>query len=343
MKGTGPTLTVHSVTDYTNLTHGGKLRRVRQLATSALQQYHLKPADVRMHCLATNLLYRVGTTGGERFILRMASPGWRTIEDLRAEAAWLEALHRDTDIGAPRVIRARNGEAVLQMHGPGVPDTWNATLMTWVAGRLMAYHLGCSNLEKMGFLFARLHVHGKTWKPPDDFSSRRFEAFLSRGEPNVVFDRKVSANFEKADREAFRRARVRVEDEYARLDRADLRVIHCDLWHENIKLDHGRLRPFDFEDTVWGYRLHDIAMAMLDLLETVGSSRYAELLAAFRSGYESLLEWPDGNLDVLQTGRLLWKLNYVARFESDYLASMVKAYGRIFRNFEETGQLRLTV
>ena len=41
---------------------------------------------------------------------------------------------------------------------------------------------------------------------------------------------------------------------------ADLRVIHCDLWHENVKLHRGRLRPFDFEDTVWGYRLHDLAM-----------------------------------------------------------------------------------
>ena len=54
-------------------------------------------------------------------------------------------------------------------------------------------------------------------------------------------------------------------------------------------------------------------MGMLDLLETVGSERYPHLLAACRSGYERWLAWPEGDLEVLQIGRLLWKANYVAR------------------------------
>ena len=148
--------------------------------------------------------------------------------------------------------------------------------------------------------------------------------------------------FRDDDRRAFLQARAWVEQEYSNLDRSDLRVIHCDLWHENIKLDRGRLRPFDFEDTIWGYRLHDIAMGMLDLLETVGGDRYEALLAAFRGGYTRHLDWPAGNLEVLQIGRLLWKANYVARFAQESLGSLSEQYGEIFRRYERSGELRLT-
>jgi Ser/Thr protein kinase RdoA (MazF antagonist) len=191
----------------------------------------------------------------------------------------------------------------------------------------------------MGELFAKLHVHGKTWQPPDSFSTKRFEAFLSRGEPDVLFGDGAYKNFADEDGRAFQHAREWVNREYGLLPRSDLRVIHCDLWHGNIKVDHGKLRPFDFEDTIWGYRLHDIAMGMLDLLETVGITRYKPLLASFRSGYEKLLEWPAGNLGILQIGRLLWKVNWIARFSPGSLVSMSEQYGALFRNFERTGEL----
>ncbi|HNT96503.1 MAG TPA: phosphotransferase, partial [Thermotogota bacterium] len=329
-----------SKTDFWNLTWVGRMRRLGRLAEVAIKEFDLEVRDMRVHSFATNLLYRIRSRSGTRYILRMAYPGWRTFEDLRAEAAWLDALHRETDIGAPQVIRSRKGDVILPMSGFGVSGTWYATLMTWIDGRLLAHALTPENLERMGELFAKLHRHGKAWLPPKDFTTKRFEAFLSRGEPDILFSNGTLQSFAAEDKQAFLTAREWVEKEYSHLPRNDLRVIHCDLWHENIKVDHGKLRPFDFEDTIWGYRLHDIAMGMLDLLETVGNARYQELLLSFRSGYEKLLEWPEGNLEVLQIGRLLWKVNWTARFSKDDLAGMSIAYGGIFRNFERTGELR---
>lgn len=333
--------TSDTASDYARLTPTGQLRRIGRLAALALRAYDLPVRSLRLYAFATNPLYQVTTQTGERFMLRLAYPGWRTLEDLRAEAAWLEALHTDTDIGAPHIIRAANGDAVFPARGEGVPDIWYASLMTWVDGRLLAHYLSPANLERMGELFARLHVHGKAWFPPQDFTTKRFQAFLSRGEPNVLFEDRVLATFCETDRRAFTSAREWVEREYAALDPNDLRVIHCDLWHDNIKLDRGRLRPFDFEDTIWGYRLHDLAMGLLDLLETVGNDRYADLLPAFRCGYERLLDWPPGNLEVLQLGRVLWRANWNARFRPQILGDPSRQYGDIFRNFEQTGALRL--
>jgi Ser/Thr protein kinase RdoA (MazF antagonist) len=131
----------------------------------------------------------------------------------------------------------------------------------------------------------------------------------------------------------------RVESAYAAIERSDLRVIHCDLWHDNITLHNGVLHPFDFEDTVWGFRAHDIAMAMLDLLETAGEARYPGLLAAFRRGYEVLLAWPVDPIEPFQVGRLLWKLNWFARRRPERLLAAVERQVPVFRHFEQTGRV----
>lgn len=334
---------------YQSLSLKGKLRRLHGLALAALTQYDLAISEVVYHRFDTNLLYRLTASSGERFILRLAYPGWRSFADLWSEAAWLDALARDTGIPAPRVIQARSGERVLPMLVEGVPDAWNVTLMSWLPGRLMGHSLTERNLEKMGVLFAALHQHGAAWTPPDGFTTRRFEHWLSRGEENLIVD---TGNPELAARQAGLMAAVptsardlleklhhRVESAYAAIDRADLRVIHCDLWHDNIKLHQGVLYPFDFEDTVWGFRAHDIAMAMLDLLETVGEERYVTLLAAFRRGYSAQLSWPDDPIEPLQVGRLLWKVNWVARRQPQWLVNMIERHLPVLEHYARTGKV----
>ena len=196
-------------------------------------------------------------------MLRLASPGWRTFEDLRSEAMWLEALHRETSIRSPVVVPARTGELVLPLSSPGVQYVRNATLMSRLPGRLLRYHLNDDNLEKMGALFAEAHHHGKSWVPPEGFTSRRFEHWLSRGEANlIVGDGPSSAGSPDSEegvqlpsnvRRMLERMNMLVEKAYVDVDRSDLRVIHCDLWHDNIKLYRGELHPFDFEEYCVGF------------------------------------------------------------------------------------------
>ena len=148
---------------FSDLTAAGKLRRLHNLAVAALALHNLRNPKLSFHCFETNLLYRVTAASGERYMLRLATPGWRTLEDLQAEAAWLQALRLETSLAVPRIVPARTGERVLPVRLPGVPHTWNATLMSWVPGRLLRYYLSERNLEKMGALFAELHHHGASW------------------------------------------------------------------------------------------------------------------------------------------------------------------------------------
>ena len=321
---------------YKDLTQAGRLRRLHALARAALAQYDLEDPQMEYFAFETNLLYKVRTRSGAQFMLRLASPGWRTFEDLRSEALWLAALHQDTSIPVPWIVPARSGEYVLPMQSPAVPQARSASLMTWVPGRLLGKSLTEANLEKMGALFAALHTHGKAWQPPAGFTTRRFEHWLSRGEPNLVVGEAGAQSLPPPLYDLIERTHQHVEAAYAALDRTDLRVIHCDLWHDNIKVHKGVLYPLDFEDTVWGFRAHDIAMAMLDLLETVGQERYAVLLGSFRRGYSVGMDWPEDPLEVFQIGRLLWKLNWVARFQPQRLVTFAGAHAPVLEHFEKT-------
>jgi len=324
---------------YNELSFPGKLHRLRGLAVATLARYDLKDPVITYHDFSTNLLYRVTTASGERFMLRLASPGWRTYEDLCAEALWLNALRRETDIPAPEIIPSRSGEYVLPASRSGVPQIWNVSLMSWVPGRLLGHYLTECNLEKMGALFAALHQHGAAWAPPTGFTSRRFEHWLSRGEDNLIAGDGRIASMPSNTHDLIERMNQHVEAAYTAIARSDLRVIHCDLWHDNIKLYQGTLHPIDFEDTVWGFRAHDIAMAMLDLLEDTDEERYAQLLPAFRRGYEAHLAWPENRIEPFQIGRLLWKINWVARRQPEWLANMVERHIPVFEHYERTGQV----
>jgi Ser/Thr protein kinase RdoA (MazF antagonist) len=211
--------------------------------------------------------------------------------------------------------------------------------MTWLPGTLLDKSLTEPNLVKMGDLFARLHLHAAAWTPPADFPAGRFTGWLSRDEPDLLFAPEVAGDFTPEARAIITRVRDEVDAAYAALDPADMRVIHCDLWHANIKIHRGQLAAFDFEDTIRGYRLHDIAMALLDLLETVGTARYASLFAAFRRGYEALLPWPEGDLNALQMGRFLWKLNWVARFDRQHLSPFITHAASLFEHALAHGEM----
>lgn len=321
------------------LTPLGILRRQHPLGKLALTHYPIRVRHLTLVSHATNYIYRVTAEDGARYALRLVAPYWRTEADLRAEVMWLDALARDTAIPVPKIVPTSDGERIVHLSpGGGRPDR-RAILMTWLPGMSLGRRLNEDNIRKMGVLFAALHIHAGAWDPPADFPAQKFDGFLSRGESEVLFTDRCLAAYVPGDLEVLREAHAYVKRAYAALDPDDLRVIHCDLWHDNIKLCRGELAAFDFEDTIWGFRLHDIAMAMLDLAEEVGVDRYERLLDEFRSGYEPHLPFPEGDMVALQAGRVLWKINWFGRFAHDRFAHEAAFQAGVLRRTLNSGRL----
>lgn len=328
---------------FDQLSWPARVRRLRGLAVAALRHYDLSVTRLDLHRADTNLLYRVYTADGRQYALRVANGQWRTLDDARAEILWLDALARETTVPVPRIARTKTGEAVVLPTAPGTPAGHHALLMDWLPGVTLGHRLTTANLTKMGELFGQLHVQAGAWQPPAGFTTRRFDRMIARGEPETLLSPAMVAHYTPAATRLLEQMVAKVSHAYQQLDPADLRVIHCDLWHDNIKVYRGVLYPFDFEDTIWGYRLHDIAMAMLDLYEVVDQPTYAGLLAAFRQGYARHLAWPEGDLTLLQIGRMLWRINHFAnhvdRFGPTWLVKEVTFCADLFQRYLDTGQL----
>jgi len=317
---------------------------MRALAWDALRQYPLQVKSLHYLGWFTNLMFRVETSSGDRLVLRICAPGWRTDEDRQAEAAWLLRLASESEIEAPVLQPAQDGHYTVVASAPGVPGSRRCILMSWLPGVNLGKNLNETNLFKMGVLFARLHLQAAAWSPPQAFTTRKMSRLLARDEPDVLFSDANRAAGTAHTWQVWQQAQQQVETAFTRLySQPGLQVIHNDLWHDNIKLHRGRLLPLDFEDTVWGYPVQDIAMAMQDLMSDVSSENYEPLLASFRGGYESLVGWPESypeEMDTFRLGRMLWVANYVALHHSQHLNEHLERHLPLIERFLDTGKLR---
>lgn len=331
---------------FAQLTPRGQARRLRRTALTALQHYNLDVRRLRLVTNHLNTIFRVDTHDGQTYLLRISHPTWRTPNDMRLELAWLQALARDTDIGAPVPQPTRARDLMVAVIA-GVPEIRRAAVFTWLPGRDLVHYLSEANGYKLGVLAARLHAHAATFQPPPDLPRRRMDSIYARGEPDALFGPDTSGEiFTLESRLIFARMQDRVQAAFADLyaDPTSLRVIHNDLHQENVKVWRGRLRPLDFEDAIWGYPVQDIAMTFGDLLffTELSSSEYQAVRAAFQRGYTSHSPWPEtysGQIDTFIAGRQLWRANWVARFEQPYAQGFNTWLAARFQAFLDTGVL----
>ena len=322
----------------------GQGQRLKQLALHALQQYELRVSSIQLVGLFTNAIFRLRTTDGRSYAMRICTPHWRTKIDLASEIMWLRALARDSSIHAPQPHPTRDGHFIVEAGAPGVPEIRRCLVMSWLPGSLLGRHLTETNLCKMGLLFADLHEHGADFIPPEGFTQRKMDSIFARGESDVLFSADCQGTFTPRTRDILRQSDERVKAAFSNLyqSSAGPQVIHNDLHHDNITLYHGRLSPFDFEDTIWGYPVQDIAMALQDLMIEVAPDAYEPLRSAFQAGYESKKRWPesyDGQIDTFRAGRMLWVANYVARYERKYLPEFVEWLAQRLEDYLESGSL----
>jgi len=330
---------------FKSLTVRSQVLRLRKLAARALEQYDLDTSSFHLLGWFTNLLFRVRTVQGTSYVLRICYPGWRTETDIRSEAMWLQAISQETDIIAPRPVPSRDGEFVIESSLPGIPEYGRCVLMTWIPGVPLGKRLTPPNLYKMGVLLARLHEYSLRFTPPPGFTQRKMTQLLARDEENVLFQPSCLEKLNSHEQDILIRTKERVDIAFRQLyaQPDGLRVIHNDLWHGNIKVYRGHLYPVDFEDTLWGYPVQDIAMAMQDLMSDVAPELYEPLLAAFRHGYESILPWPEayeGQMDTFRAGRMLWVANYVACFQFQHLNQHITWLTPQLERWLDTGIIR---
>ena len=309
--------------DFKDLSYQTQVRRLRALALNALAAYDLPVQRLSLIQHAYNTVFRVDTSDGQRYVLRVNWPGGRQLAEIYAEMRWLAALTRDTDLHIPPPVAARNGELVVTAEAKGVPEPRHCVVFGWVPGRHLRKKLPQGVVCEMGRTLATLHDHADTFQPPDGFWLKKHNQIEHFGTPPQLHDG-PSELFPAPRRELFLEGLAKTQAVIDRLYEAEdgLRVVHADLHLGNVKWHQGQLQVFDFDDCTYAFPVQDIGISFCYLQYRPD---YRPLWEEFLAGYTELRTSPEeyeGQLWALAIGRHLEVLNFVLMSDNPQMQAL---------------------
>ncbi len=171
---------------FAELTVRGKARRLRPIAMNALRHYAFDVDRLELIRNDLNGIFRVRSTEGTSYLLRVCLPGHHDLSTIQSEVIWLQALEDDPDIQALRPIPTRNDEFVVTASDPGVPEPRRCVVFSWLPGRDLQSAGGPDEFAKLGRLMALMHRQAASWSPPDRFQIRTLNLLYPFGRSNRI-------------------------------------------------------------------------------------------------------------------------------------------------------------
>lgn len=187
----------------------------------------------------------------------------------------------------------------------------HASLLTWLSGRPLgktgmplAVPDRVGTFKRFGRLIAELHTAADNWTPPQTIKRQAWDIDGLLG-PDPQWGRFwENPSLTMRQKDVLLQAREKLRSHLSSHD-FDIGLIYADLVCENILIDGDAIQIIDFDDFGPGYRLQDLATA---LVKFEAEPDFADLREALSSGYESLRPLDRRNID---TFLLIRHLSYV--------------------------------
>ena len=264
-------------------------RRARQ----ALGHWNLPDQVPQLLKYRENAVFRVALADGGKAALRLHRPGYHSRAALSSELAWMADLRR-RGVPVPEPVASDDGAFLVALDMDG-GATQYTDLIGWVEGEPLGesgqpLDRPRAELEAIfgaiGRQMARMHVAADGFSVPEDFERP------SWGEVGLLGDQPFWGRFWDCDGlDAGDRAFLaplrgdlmrRLEGLAPSLDKG---LIHADLVRENVFVTDGAVAFIDFDDCGFGFRLFDIATA---LLRNRREPDYPAMRDALLQGYASV-------------------------------------------------------
>lgn len=317
---------------FETLTQRGQQRRLLHLAYQVLQNYDLEVRQISFLTMATNTLFKVVTTSGEKLALRFYSDMDSTLEENRSEMFWLQALSHHTSLKVLQPVTRKDGEIMNITHAPGTPAGKRCALFRWIPGRPLAEQITPVYYRQLGEMMARLHRHAESLSLPAEVQPKRWDKVFYYPDEKAIYHLPQYRALFSDDRITLMDTAVRQLDAFlpTLYQRGEPPIlIHGDLHPWNVHVYRGQLFLLDFEDLLLGYPVQDIAITLYYERERPD---FPQLAAAFRAGYTSLHAWPahaEEDLPRLMAARNTNFINYVAEIDPDAETSLAKMFPRL--------------
>jgi len=291
---------------FEELSHRGRVQRLRKQAQAALEAYGLAEAKMKYLGYTGNAHYQIdtsqcapreadeGTYWENHYILRLHQPKYQTLGAIQSELIWLEAIIRDTDLVVPEPKRNSADEWVTVTEIPGLPHPQYATLLRWVKGRKTPRHIEENHFKALGRVAAQLHNHAAQWKPPAEFTRIHYDwnGLFSDGGLFEFPAALIWAVIPNRFREPFETITDQVQQVMDVLGKGSdaYGLIHADLSLDvNMLWYRGDTRPIDFDDCAFGYWIYDLAIPLAELPFDERRQRFRDALL---HGYLEVREMP---------------------------------------------------
>jgi Ser/Thr protein kinase RdoA (MazF antagonist) len=299
----------------------GQVAQLRPVALAALASYPIDVARVRLLNHGFNTTFRIDTTDGRRFALRLNVNSRRTAANLAAEAAWLTALAADTGLWVPTPQSAGDGRLTTEVFSPDLGRSLPVALFSWLPGRDLGDGATAAQLKEVGRATAALHEHGEQWQVPPGADLPAIDTVLMDVPYHLGDDHPLlsAADHEVIDA-AFAQVQQHIDALFAGARRQPL---HADLHVWNLKWYRGRLIVFDFDDSGIGVPAQDLAISAYYLRDD------AALEAALLEGYQELRPLPrftPAQYEAMVASRNLVLLNDVVTTTNAEFLAMLPRY-----------------
>jgi Ser/Thr protein kinase RdoA (MazF antagonist) len=301
--------------DFEYLPRGTQIRRLRRLAQSALTAYDLEQAQLTPLHHFLNTTFRIDIPDQrQRYVLRISRAGYQDAATIRSELLWLQAIRRETDLVVPEPLANRDGLLLTTAEVPDVPGPRHCALFRWVDGRFHNATLSPADLERVGMLMAKLHLHVQRFTVPDGFMRKRWDLAGLQGEALGIEPDRIRRHLSPDDCNVLDRVAGRVgQTMLISGEGTDVfGLIHADIHQWNYLFHKGNVHLIDFDTSGWGYFAYDIAVTFSTLLN---HPNLPVLRAAFLRGYRRVRPLPveqEACIDTFIAARIFGHTQWVA-------------------------------
>lgn len=254
------------------------------IVEQALALWGLGGADHHLVAARENEVFRISAPD-RTVALRLHRKGYRSDQELRSELAWMAAVS-DGGIGVPAPIPSATGEMLHVVEGVQVD------VLSWLNGVSVQKALDARDAAVRADLFgeigrqiAALHHIIDAWTPPEGFARCAWDREGLLGDAPLWGRFWDNPLLMAEDRRVMLELREVATAELRQLESSlDYGLIHADLVSENIMVDENRVQMIDFDDGGFGFRLFEIATALVKYRD---QPDYRALKDALIEGYMS--------------------------------------------------------
>lgn len=267
---------------------------------------------------------------GRQLVLRVHRIGYSSVEEIRAELAWINALRRERVIGTAAPVAGRDGAFVQTLESHSGRPRRHAVAFERLPGKEPARgdDMVCW-FERLGELTARMHRHAQSWTRPPEFHRKRWDLAAMLGPRAYWGPWRSAIDLDPAGAVVVEAAVERISERLRRFGTARDRfgLVHADLRLANLLAHGSDLRIIDFDDCGFSWFLYDFAAAVSFMEhEPIVPS----LLHAWATGYRKVMRLSDEDLAEIRTFVILRRILLSAWLASHAEVPFARQFGAAY-------------